>query len=464
MQADEQDREAMGRIYALSSDCDATQLKLTAVEGYLLSRIDGLTPWRLLREMGGVPAEEADSCVERWVEEGVLDIVGASSSPNNNAADAASEGSAPPRAEQKATAAPASEAAAPPVDAAEVPSGPRTIPPIDEALLDDGLDIDFDVQRRILEFEACLDWPYHELLDVPKGSEPKVVKRAYFKLSKEFHPDRYFRKDIGSHAKRLDRIFKKVLEAHEMLSDPDLCEVENQAVAPPVDAAEVPQTVEQPASGAQPQGDSPATPKPLSKLERLRQRMPFKIDQSALAARRTQAQQIFQAAELSRQQGRMAEAEASLRIAITFDPARAEYKEALGSIRIELAGARATKLLAAPSERMSEAELHEALRLLEEVLLYRPHDPALNERAARVSMQLGDFDAAEGYVETLIERTPEVAAFHSLMGRIHREKNDMDAAIAAFETALKLDENEVDAVRALAALRLGARKVAQGGT
>ena len=85
------------------------------------------------------------------------------------------------------------------------------------------------------------------------------------------------------------------------------------------------------------------------------------ITVTALAARRAQAQQIFQAAELSRQQGRLSEAESSLRIAITFDPARTEYKEALGKIRIELAGARATKLLAAPSDRMSDAELHEAI-------------------------------------------------------------------------------------------------------
>ena len=44
--------DPMGQIFALAPNCDATQLKLTAAEGYLLSRIDGTTPWRLLREMG----------------------------------------------------------------------------------------------------------------------------------------------------------------------------------------------------------------------------------------------------------------------------------------------------------------------------------------------------------------------------------------------------------------------------
>jgi tetratricopeptide (TPR) repeat protein len=440
MQGVKQAQDPMGQIFALAADCDATQLSLTAAEGYLLSRIDGTTPWRLLREMGGIPVDQADSCVSRWVEEGLLDVVGeACASPSTPTPES-------------------SEAQPDPVDAAEAPSEPCPILPIDESLLDDHLDIDFAVQRRILEFEASLGLPYHELLDVPRGSDPKVVKRAYFKLSKEFHPDRYFRKQVGDHAARLERIFKKVLEAHEMLSDPDLCGVENQR--DPAGQPDVPSV----ASSADPVADQgPAKPKPLTKLERLRQRMPYKIDHAGLAARREQAQQIFRAAEVSQKAGRLPEAEASIRIAISFDPARTEFKEALGSIRLEAAGARATTLLASPSDRMSDGELREALKLLEDVLIYRPHDPQLNDRAARVCMQLGKLESAQGYVETLIERTPDVAAYHTLMGQIHRERKNLEAAAVAFETALKLDDEDLDARRALASVRMGARNAARGG-
>ena len=65
----------MSRIFVLATSCDATQLNLTAAEGFLLSRIDGTTPLRLLREMGGMPASEVDACVERWLSEGVLELV-----------------------------------------------------------------------------------------------------------------------------------------------------------------------------------------------------------------------------------------------------------------------------------------------------------------------------------------------------------------------------------------------------
>ena len=155
--------------------------------------------------------------------------------------------------------------------------------------------------------------------------------------------------------------------------------------------------------------------------------------------------------------------EASIRIAISFDPARAEFKEALGSLRIAAAGERARKLLDKPSDRMSDGELLEALRLLEDVLPYRPHDPELNERAARVCLRLAKLDDAFEYAETLLMRQPEYAPAHSLIGRIHKERGELDLAMKAFETAIKFDQEDVDARRNIAALRIGAHDAAHGG-
>lgn len=443
----------MEQILALSSKIDATQLSLTAAEGYLLSRIDGTTPWRLLREMGGVPSEEVDACLTRWIEEGLLDIVGGAAKevvpePNEESATVTSQ------------------------QTAADGSSPETKPTasIDESQLDEALDLDLNVQRRVLEFESCLGLPYHELLGVPKGSDAKVVKRAYFKLSKEFHPDRYFRREVGSYAGRLDRIFKKVLEAHEMLSDPELCRVENHvedstegvasAVAEPAAAGE---SVSAPAPPeAESVAETKQAPRPLSKLDRLRQRMPFKIDPVAIAGRRVKAEEIFQAARRSQEVGKFNEAEANIRIAISFDPTRTDFKEALGGLRLESAGARATKLLAAPSERMTDSDLREALTLLEDVLIYRPHDPQLNERAARVCLQLKKYEVAEDYAQTLVERCPDVAQHHALLGTICRAAGKRDAAVREFEAALKYDEDNLDARRALAAIRIGHHDAVQG--
>ena len=459
-----QEMDRVAQVVALVPGHDPKRLRLTAAEGYLLSRIDGRTPWRLLREIGGIPAQDVDLCLERWLSDGLLEIVGNKSKAGS------------PASEQKRVVPPRQA-----MDAASAPKVEGAACGIDVNLLDSALDIDCDVQRRILEFELSLSRPYHELLGVPAGANPKVVKRAYFKLSKEFHPDRYFRRQIGPYANRLDRIFKKVLEAHEILSDPDLCQVENQPDSAALEA--VPQSIDVAVSApvapvlAPPAGTSreaagaplaaptpsPTEARPLTKLERLKQRMPFKIDLAAYAARRARALEIFRAAQASLEAGRLHEAEANIRIAITFDPSRAEFKEALGSLRIRAAGDRASKLLAMPSDKMSASELHDALQLLEDVLPYRPHDPELNARAAQVCLQLGKHDAAAEYAETLLERTSDVASHHSLLGRIERARGDLTAARRAFEKAIELDREDLEARRALASMRIAAHDAARGG-
>lgn len=59
------------------------------------------------------------------------------------------------------------------------------------------------------------------LLGVPRGSEPRQLKRAYFKLSKEIHPDRYYGQRLGSFAARLPSVFEAMSRAYARLTGSD---------------------------------------------------------------------------------------------------------------------------------------------------------------------------------------------------------------------------------------------------
>lgn len=419
--------ESLRRILRLAPDCDPTSLALTSEEGFLLSRIDGCTPWRLLREIGGMDPDEADLCVEGWIASGVVKVEGLAPEP-----PPASARTAPPRAAAKPR--------------------PATPDRVDEALLDPALDIDEETQRRILTFETRLELPYHELLGMVHDADAKEIKRAYFKLSREFHPDRYFRRNIGGYVGRLERIFKKVLEAYEILSDPEL----RAQLATPAGPG-----TEAPAQG----GPAEAPQRPLSKLDRLRQRMPFRIPEKILAQRRQKASELFRAAVLSERQGHLQEAASSVRVAISFDPTNPEYRRALVDLQARVAEKRALHLLAECEESYTtnEDELARVLRLLEEVLLYRPHDPALNARASGVALKLSQLARAEEYARTALEHSPEVAAHHVQMGLVHKARGEIGHARKAFETALELDHEDVQARKALASLRLGRVAAPQEG-
>ena len=116
------------------------------------------------------------------------------------------------------------------VGAVDIPGAdlPETLPalqPAEPATLVaptqlDGLELTAEQARRIDEFFSSLATrDAFELLEVTRNADKKDIKRAYFKMSKELHPDRFFGKNIGPYRERLSKIFQSVKAAYELLSD-----------------------------------------------------------------------------------------------------------------------------------------------------------------------------------------------------------------------------------------------------
>lgn len=97
-------------------------------------------------------------------------------------------------------------------------SGPL---PVDPAALTELVDLDLDRKQEILEVDQrCVGEDYFRMLGLAPGAAAPDVKKAYYELSKRFHPDRYFGRSLGSYKARIDRIFRKLTEAQAVLSDP----------------------------------------------------------------------------------------------------------------------------------------------------------------------------------------------------------------------------------------------------
>ena len=63
---------------------------------------------------------------------------------------------------------------------------------------------------------------HYGLLEVDRDADRKTIKRAYFRLAATFHPDRFFGKKLGSVRESLERIFHRLTEAHDTLTNPSL--------------------------------------------------------------------------------------------------------------------------------------------------------------------------------------------------------------------------------------------------
>lgn len=84
-----------------------------------------------------------------------------------------------------------------------------------EAQLDD------QTRLRVIEYQRKLatETTHFDLLGVEVDADKKTVKRAYFRLSKEFHPDRYYGKELGPFAPWLTSVFEAITGAFRVLGD-----------------------------------------------------------------------------------------------------------------------------------------------------------------------------------------------------------------------------------------------------
>ena len=89
----------------------------------------------------------------------------------------------------------------------------------DEELLAEGGSLDEETRRRVLYVHAHLEQVDHyQLLGVSREAGRKDIRKAYFKLSKKYHPDLFYGKDTGSYGQLVEDIFHQLNKAHQTLS------------------------------------------------------------------------------------------------------------------------------------------------------------------------------------------------------------------------------------------------------
>ena len=217
-------------------------------EYFLLSRIDGVQSLRDVLLATGLPVDRGIAIVQRLRSIGALLLPGEASAP---APASAPRASTPPVTSRTITPAvtprtmtplapptgrPGSvplRPAAPPAPAAKGTQPPQTPelahdlrlsnPTKDElaALSEDNVLSDA-VRRRVLAMQRLLakNDP-HGMLGVASGADARTLKRAYFALSKEIHPDRYYGKKVGTFGDRMAQTFEAATRAYARLTGSD---------------------------------------------------------------------------------------------------------------------------------------------------------------------------------------------------------------------------------------------------
>lgn len=196
---------------------------LDEIDAYLLSRLDGPTSLSDLCDLLPYEADETTLRTLRLVHTGVLEIV--HTTPELHAAEKVAE--APPA--------------------------------IDPALVE-------KLRPALALFERMAGLSDHEILGLRPEAKLAEIRAAYFRLSKQCHPDIFFRQAIGSHRDTLALVFDRLTRAYETMrqnarkrerdapAQPAPCDAPNSA---PPTKVEAPSTFSPKPSVAQPAPLSP---------------------------------------------------------------------------------------------------------------------------------------------------------------------------------------------------------------
>ena len=308
-------------------------------------------------------------------------------------------------------------------------------------------EVDLEPERKaeILALERRLDTADHfALLGLEPGADAATAKKAFYELSRKYHPDRFYGKNLGSFRNRLDRIFRKLSEAHAVLSDagkrdaylkahPDLAERRRVALTPaPVSLDPADQALAQ---------------------ERAAERR-SRLARHPYLARAAKVNDALAQGRKLVEQGDYERAYQDLNLVLQLDPTNREATQLLQEARRRHDAGRAARELARGRELEARGDLPAALaayKLASGLDGQNPDAAVLHAVAAR---KLGvPPDEQRTLAQRAVDLAPNRARAHALLAQVLLDAGAKKLAKRHFEEALKLEPDHADAKAQLKKLR-----------
>jgi curved DNA-binding protein CbpA len=345
----------------------------------------------------------------------------------------------------------------------------------DRAISPPALDLDEDFRRELSDLARVLPTlNYYQVLGIQPGAPPEQIRDAFFQRSRRFHPDRFFRKNLGPYGSLINEVYKRVVAAHDVLRDPERRDGYDRALgltAPAVSAdAPVAGTAGVAADAAPaPPPAAPAAPPPppapapistarpgpslraragLLSRERLLRGLQTEIERA-----RAKAERHLSDALAHKERGNWVQAAALLRLAAALDPREPRYASELEEVLPRANRLRAADLQQQGEDRLRLGDERGALELLEECIDLEPTNAALAHQVARLVQQLdGDTRRAIEAARRAVELDEASLEYRRTLAQLYVAAGDRAAARREYQRIWQRDPMDLEAKAALEAL------------
>ncbi|HYD39314.1 MAG TPA: tetratricopeptide repeat protein [Anaeromyxobacter sp.] len=299
------------------------------------------------------------------------------------------------------------------------------------------MDLDLAQRRRILEAEAVATagtlW---EILGLPWNAPAASVKGAYLEAAKVFHPDRYAGKRLGSYRGRLERIFRRVTEARDVLSDDARRAAYARSSAPATEFAKL-------------------EARKLEDERRAAERRARLSRTNPLVARAARVAELVARGKQSMELGNYAQAANDLLLAQSIDPSNPELAGLAAEAKRRSSVQRASESYEKGVAAEAMGSNASALAAFRAALEADPRHARAAAAGVRAALALGDAAAARELALAGVRASPGVGLVHEALGLALEAQGEKKEARRALEKALELDPKLELAKERLRKLRWG---------
>ena len=313
---------------------------------------------------------------------------------------------------------------------------------------------------------------HYNLLGVPEDADAKQIRQAYYDLSRHWHPDRFFRREVGEYAAKIEAIFSAITRAYQTLSndrkrdqyDQERMEsktsqgrtssrrrrrrrstqpAESDLIDTPIEALDVDadegadaEPADDAEEGENATSESPAEkpkPKPRKRVRRrasrltprartkYRKQIMNKVRQDVVENVR-RAKIYYDAGKKDLEDGQPLKAESSLYLAVKLDPRNRVYRNLLNEAHEQSLQIRAQQFMNAAESAESFQNIQEAMYNYRKAVEYKSRNGHVYYRLAQLIRRFEkDTREALKHLRVAVQCTPDNAEFRIALAEVYAE-------------------------------------------
>ncbi|HSN15004.1 MAG TPA: DnaJ domain-containing protein [Anaeromyxobacteraceae bacterium] len=290
-----------------------------------------------------------------------------------------------------------------------------------------GEEVELDVALRkeiLFAEEQAARGTLYDVLGLPWGAGGDAARAAYVARVKTFHPDRYPGKRLGSYRGRLERVFKRLTEAKDVLCDEARRRTYQEQSAPPEERrkAELRRAEEEKRAD--------------ERRARLARSNPL-VGQSVQRAQRVT--ELLQRGKQAAAEGRFAAAANDFFTVLGIDANHAEARALGNDARAKANAAKANEALERAVKASLGGQRESAVEALRAAVEAEPANAKTLLRASRVAADCGAWEAARQFSEAAVRVAPRSGGAAEALGVALEALGRKDEARRALERAVELD-------------------------